>query len=216
MAGAMQVQLRPDSAEAVEAGLRQAFAVSMDVMLRSPKEALKHAMILMAQSAGKLAKRAPARRKIQEDHTTGRKLRFVEILSQKAPPSRLYEFQFAENHPGRLQGTFQDAQRIGQRGLAGRSWTWGLRRLGVEPKGRAIPGVATLIDVRSPDTVGYILKNALSYMLHAMPPGWEATVQTLVTHKIMHQAKLKLERDWQAAMRRNVRGAVRAAGALLG
>jgi hypothetical protein len=71
--------------------------------------------------------------------------------------------------------------------------------------GKPIAGVIELYSLVGKDkgpyasdnmVVGYVLRNRLDYIMRSLPSGWEETVQTRATNKIMAQAARKLERDY--------------------
>lgn len=57
---------------------------------------------------------------------------------------------------------------------------------------------------------GYVKTNRMSYVWKGMPPGWETTVEQKAGNKIMAQAAMKIERQWQAAINRRDKRAARA------
>jgi hypothetical protein len=189
--------------------LADALAVSMEICGRVGEEACKHAIILMAQSAKNLAKKAPARREVKRDERLFGS-EYVETWQQgKAEPSRLYRFRFSDqaNARDRLEGTWENAKRIKGHGLAGRSWMFGLGKWG-HGGANAMPGVSKVFAINRGKAHGYILHNLLSYVTHpnAMPSGWESTVQTSAGNRIMAQAVLKLDTEWRREMNLPRRG----------
>ena len=181
--------------------LGDALAVSMDVMLRNGKEACKHAMILMAQSARALTKKAKANRPIKTNNAGAE---YVEIYRQGERPFRRYKFQYDTDDPKwKAEGTWKDAKRIPERrrGLAKRSWMWGLAKLkpGMHT-GWAIPGLSKVWAITGTQWSGYIKENRLPYVQKIMGPGWEAKVTTTAGNKIMAQARNKIESKWRREM----------------
>jgi hypothetical protein len=177
--------------------LRNALRVSMDVFGRTAEEACKHAMILMAQSAAKLSKQAPANRPIEKFGTFD----FVWTYPKKSTPKRLFKWEFSEQARKMghgLEGSWQQARRIAHRGLARRSWTWGQSRLGVKAN-RPMRGVVTLFDAgrKSNTHVGLILTNRLSYISKVTPPNLDATVSQRATSRIMKHAEAKMVRAYK-------------------
>lgn len=200
MANAVTLNLGNWGAQ-VGVGLRDALAVSINVMGRTGEQACKHALILMAQSAAKLSKgksRAKNRRIQKDEHG-----KFVEVYTQKRrEPRKVYDWMFSDSRQERIDGTWENAKRIGNKGLAARSWLWGLKRLGGKPKSAPISGTSKVYTIRGKQSSGYVKDNRLSYIHKAMPTGWESQVAQLATNKIMKQAAMKTERKWKSAMRR--------------
>lgn len=191
--------------------MQNALAESIVIMGRTGDEACKHAIILMAQSARAIAKQSRARRPILKDQSL-HGAQYVETYKQRqSKPSRVYKFKFGvhANANSRLEGTWQQAQIIKNKGLAKRSWMWGLAALGGKGESRAIPGTSRLFSVTGETVCGYIKQNKLAYIEKAMPAGWEQIVELRAANKIMAQAARTLERKWQVAMNRNERQQMR-------
>lgn len=187
--------------------LRQALAVSMEVCGRTGAEACKHAIILMAQSARAMAKSAKKLRPVEHDAHGD----YVTIYYQSGKRSKLYKWAFrpeVQSTKWGRRGTWAGARVIGRRGLAKRSWMWGLRDLGKLSGSRPISGVADVKTILSDEVCGYLLTNRLGYITKTMPAGWEAAVQERAGNKLMKQAALKLERKWAGEVRRNTRAVV--------
>ena len=199
--------------------LQNALAVSVDVMGRTGEEACRHAIILMAQSARAMARTAPARRPVEANP------RFKHLLSKeqykalrnskvpKHPYFKLHAWKLTQGSPGQRELFANDRNaiaKIGNRGLAKRSWMWGLSAFGASEGARGpIPGTSELFGVKSGDMAGYVKQNKLGYIAAAMPAGWEQAVQTKAGNKIMGQARDKMQRAWQGAVGRNQKAAVR-------
>src|SRR3990167_10814933 len=91
---------------------------------------------------------------------------------------------------------------------------WGLKALNVAQSSKSIPGVGIVRRILTPKVGGFVMGNNLSYILKVMPAGWQATIKQLVANKIMKQAQVRLERQWQNEMRRQRRAAGRVAADL--
>jgi len=192
--------------------LKTALATSMEVCGRTGEQACRHALILMAQSAGKLAR--PNRRttrRVQNDKD--RQGSYVNVYVQgRKKPYKVYKWMFAANSDtGRIKGDWANARKIGAAGLAQRSWMWGLSRLGAKSVSKSIGGKSRVRTITTEKVSGYIKENRLEYVPKVMPRGWELTVQKLAGDKIMGQAKRKTEKRFKAAIRRQQRGQVRTA-----
>jgi hypothetical protein len=176
--------------------LRNALRASVEISGRTGIEACKHAIILMAQSARALTKQSPKNRKVEHDpRFRGKAGEFIRIFRQNKSESRFFRFHFKDN------SEWQTARRIANRGLAKRSWMWGLKNLNKTIDSKEIPGVGSLIKIQTEKVVGYILKNALSYLKKALPSGWEYVVVQKAANKIMHNARKKIENDFMRERR---------------
>jgi hypothetical protein len=198
-------------AKKVQARLEDALNVSVDVMGRTGEDACRHAIILMAQSARARTPMAPARRPVEKNP------RFKHLLSKaqyKSLPAGTPQYPYFQYRAFRLtqagrgqQEIFSnDRQRLGRisnRGLAKRSWMWGLAAFGQNegPRG-AIPGTSAVYGVKEQRVAGYVKENRLGYIMAAMPSGWEQEVEQAASNKIMAQAAVKMGRAWQGAVQR--------------
>jgi len=188
--------------------LRDALAVSMDVIGKTGEQACRQAIIFMAtslsSSKNKLTPQSKKKRPVERDaqhHNT----EYVNVW-HKGKQSRFYRWNFLRD--SNVKGTWEQAQQIKNSGLARRSWLWGLKGLGKEMGTNPIPGVANTISILGDKACGYILRNSLSYMTKILPAGWEATVSRLAGNRIMGMARAKIERQWQSEMRRSRRGGI--------
>jgi len=179
--------------------LSEVLRVSMDTMERTGEEACKHAIILMAQSMASgndpLTRKSAKRRDVLENNAGAK---YVEVWQQgQNKPGRLYKFQFETDDPKwKRAGTWANAQKVGNSGLARKSWMWGLARLGKAGNARPMAGMSRLYAIQGENAGGYILENRLPYILKAVEPGWETTVVQRAGNKIMGQARARLERTW--------------------
>ena len=178
--------------------LTQALAVTMEVSGRSLAEACKRAIILMAQSARALTRQSKKKRRVKRK----KGLEYVETYKKDGAISRLFKFKFDERSD-EVRGTWEQAKIIAGRGLAKRSWMWGLKGLrNVKTTGRSIPGVGYLRKILTAQVGGFILTNRLGYLARILPAGWKQIVEQKATNKIMKQAESKLKRDWARAVQR--------------
>ena len=196
MATATGLTILGNWSKEVHTPLANALAVSMDVMGRTGEQACRHALILMAQSARKVAKKSAKKRPILRDKLG----KYVEVFHQPRAIKKLHEWAFSSGNNTRLNGTFEEARTIGASGLAGRSWMWGLARLGGKEKSRRIAGTFYVGTITGENLNGYFKKNTLSYIDKAMPSGWESAVEIAAGNKIMAQARDKMERKWRGEM----------------
>jgi hypothetical protein len=127
--------------------------------------------------------------------------KYVEVYNRGKPVTRLYKWHFMDTArpEDKMPGTWDQARTIGGRGLAKRSWSWGMGKLGVRPTGGRSPmrGITSLLTLNSEKVSGYILTDRLAYMLKIMPAGWETLVKVRAGNKIMANAKRKIEAEWR-------------------
>jgi len=178
--------------------LHDVLAVSMDVCGRNSAEACKHAIILMAQSASAMTKQSPKNRKVEQDpRFRGHGGDFVRVFKKNKQEVKLWRFSFAD------KAEWADAKLIKNRGLAKKSWMWGLKGLDAgKVTSKPIPGVAHTMTILNEKSCGYILQNALLYLLKILPAGWESVVMQKAGNKIMKQAAMKIERQWRSELAR--------------
>jgi len=193
MADAVYIKMIGDWDKEIGVGLQNALAVSMHVIGNSGDEACKKAIGMMGQAARRLAKQAPKNRKVLKDDSG----RYVENWrGGDSRPQKLYQWMFG-GEDAYVPGTWENAKRIGNRGLAKRSWLWGLAAFGVRSQSAPIPGTSKVYTIRQEKLNGYIKENRLSYILKAMPHGWEQMVQASAGNRIMGMARDKLLRQWK-------------------
>ena len=185
----------------VNVTMQRALGVSIDVMGRTGEEACKHALILMAQSAAVITTRAKAKRPVLRDVA---KDQYVQAYVQgRTEPVEIYKFQFGEEAKRRgygIPGTWENAKKIGNRGLAKRSWRWGLAQFGLAGASRAIPGASQVFNVRGGNSFGYGKTNALSYIIKTLPASWANEVSARAANKIMGQAAQRIKRQFKSAV----------------
>lgn len=209
MPGKTSLKIIGDWRKEIGVPLRDALHVSMDVMGRTGEQAARHALILMAQSARAITKQSPKnRRMLRDEHG-----QYVENRrAGRRDIQKLYKWMFdASDRQSFIGGTWENARLIGNRGLAKKSWMWGLGRLGAKRTTKQISGTSKVRTITSEKANGYIKQNLLDYILKAMPSGWERTVEMRAGNKIMAQARKKMERRFKRDVemqRRAVAGSV--------
>ena len=186
----------------LEIPLASALAMSIEITGMAGRNACKRAIILMAESARKMTKIAPKNRKVVKNPD------FAHVLTKaqyaripKTPDGMKRYFKFTatkERQPPKqaiqIYANEKDQlKRIKNRGLAKKSWFWGLNSFGKKSEDE-IPGVSELHEMIGKDTCGFILDNKLSYVIKAMPGGWEQMVQKKASDQIMATAAKTLER----------------------
>jgi len=88
---------------------------------------------------------------------------------------------------------------IRNRGLAKRSWMWGLK--GFHDR-KQIPGVQDIETVLGENECGIVLTNKLSYMTKITPSNLQEEVARRATNSIMHQAAVAVERKFSVEVPR--------------
>lgn len=186
----------------IEISLSQALSATYEVTSRSLAEACKHAIILMAQSARALTEVSAKNRRIQHVASFNGRRDVILKLNQGGKPATSWFLPDKKRQPNAYADAVLKLRPIGNRGLAKRSWMWGLTGLGVKVDSIPLRGIGSLRRIQTDKVGGFILTNRLSYLLKAMPAGFRQQVEQTVTNKIMKQAQLKLARDWKESMRR--------------
>jgi len=199
MAGKVSLKMVGNWSAELGVPLNNALAVSMDICGRTGEQACRHAMILMAQSAGKLMRKT--RRKTRQiEHDESGKYVTVYVQGRK-DPHKVYEWMFKADRAERIPGQWANARKIGNIGLGARSWMWGLGKLGAKSRiSRAIPGGSRVFTITGETAQGYVKQNRLDYVTKALPAGWQGTVERMAGNKIMEQARRKLETKWRREM----------------
>ena len=181
----------------VGVGLGTALAVSMDIMGKSGEKACRQALGFMAASAAKITKAAKKNRAVKGSGGD----RYVEVWQQgRSYATALRMWQFKDSNNKIVKGDWEDAKRIGHRGLAQRSWAWGLSKFGVRSKGAPIRGASRVYTITGDKVNGYVKEDKLGYIQKAMPHGWERIVEQQAGNRIMGLARNKLEAKWRREM----------------
>ena len=97
-----------------------------------------------------------------------------------------------------IKATWDEVKRIGNQGMARRSWFWGLRNMPGAPyamKGKPYPGVARMLKLAGSgsESFGMILENRLAYIMDATPSDYEARAVQSAGNRIMSDAARKLK-----------------------
>jgi hypothetical protein len=218
MASIASIKMVGDWTKQVSMPLHDYIGISMDVLGRNGEQACKHAIIKMAQSARAQTPQSPKNRKIERDGEL-RGAQFVTVFKSNGEESRIYKFQFdkrAQREGSALKGTWEQARNIAHRGLAKRSWMWGLKAFGKDDSGqKPLNGVTTLKTVLGEKSCGYVLTDKLTYLMKILASGWSAAVGQAYGNQVMHAAARKIERDVARELSQARRGGA-ATGAALG
>jgi len=129
------------------------------------------------------------------------------VFNQKSEKRRMYKFQFDHPEKTGIKATWEQVKQIGNRGMAKRSWFWGLRNLPGAPYamvGKPYPNVAKLMTLvgSGSESFGMILENRLAYITKIIPPDYEARAVMQAGNKIMATAARKLETEVGANLNR--------------
>jgi len=203
----------------IEIPLHNAMQVSIEMLGKTGRGACERAIIYMATSAGsarnKLTKAAKKNRKTQSD----KQGKYVERYYSNGETRRDYRWMFEGDAAELLNTrkgikTWDQAREIKSRGLARRSWMWGLSGL-VPMKSKPMPGVSHLREYTGDKESGLILTNRLGYIDKVTVPGLERRVAQMASNKIMAQAAKKAERKFGIVVDRLESGRKRKAKARL-
>jgi hypothetical protein len=214
--------------------LENILARSVQITGKTGEQTLQRAMITMSKtlagagsgSTEALTPIAPARRLVEPNPRFAHLLRKKQYKAQmiKNPSLRYRYFKFRSwkltqesrgmrelfsNYLTRPPAKQRDIGKIGNRGLARRSWMWGLGAFGVSTARAGIPGVATLAGVVEGRMAGYVKENRLAYVEGILPGGWEKEAERRAGAIIMHTDARRLETAWLGAALRDEKTAMR-------
>ena len=192
MAGpsATTVKMVGDWSKQMDVPIGNALEATVELTGRDGRKAVEMAMVYMARSAKSATKQAKKNRKVLKGE---RGAKYVEKHYKDGSIKRLYENGFPDSR-GR---TWEQAKEITSRGLAKRSWMWGIAGLrGGKDVGKPIAGVNTMAEFLSPTKCGLIMTNRLSYILKAAPAGVAELAAQKASNQIMAQAAKKMERKF--------------------
>jgi len=198
MAGpsAVTAKMVGDWSKQMAVPLGNALQATTELTGKDGRKAVEQAMVYMARSAKAATKQAKKNRKVLKGD---RGVKYVEKIYKDGKIKRLYEAGFPDSR-GR---TWATAKEITSRGLAKRSWMWGVAGLrGGKVKGHAIAGVNTMAEFLSPTKVGLIMTNKLNYILKAAPAGVAEIAAQKASNQIMAQAAKKMERKFSVEIPR--------------
>lgn len=176
--------------------LEDALRVSMDVLEKTGQEACGRMIVMMSKAAMGETPIAQRKRTLMMDVWPHGE--YVEVFDQAGRIYRLYKWMFTKKaqEKNRLRGTWSDAQKIGNRGLAQRSWLWGLGKLGQSSARSAIPGTSRLYQIKEGAVRGYVKENRLSYISKIMRQGWENVVERKAINGLMKYVSEKIGPWW--------------------
>lgn len=185
--------------------LSTALAVVVENTGKTGAEACAKGMVNMAQSARVLTPTAKKNRPVlRNEHG----LEYIEVYRQSGAVAKLFRFRYqGRSSDPKPAFTWEEARLIAHKGLAKRSWFWGLRGLPGAPafEGKPMRGVVTLFTIKGNQTAGYELTDRIKFLSKILPAGWSQRVEQAVVNRIMAQARKKMEKDFAADMRRSAR-----------
>jgi len=170
-----------------------AMDASVQMFGSSGRDACLRAIIYMAKSAKAMTPQAKKNRKVHRDEHG----RYVELV-RAGKTSKVYDWMTGPNKPYK---TWDAAKRIWRRGLAKRSWMWGLKGL-TKNTGKPIHGVGTLRELITESESGFVLTNRLRYITAIMPSGFEQVAALKASNRIMAQVAKKVEREFSVQVPR--------------
>jgi hypothetical protein len=178
--------------------LDQALQVSVDVFRRSAGQACKHAVILMAQSLASkrnaLTPSSKVRRKVQYD---SKGVPFVEVWNQaERTPRKVYKWFFKDD-----ESKWEAVKIIKNRGLAQKSWMWGLGQWGAPQTTKPISGLSEVLYRESREKVEAIKRNKLPYIEKIVSSSAIEQASQRASNKIMAQAARKMESQWKRSLK---------------
>ncbi len=180
-----------DWGKTVDERFSKALQASVYVMKRSLKEAVKHAIILMVQSAAKLT---PKARKLREVKREGN-VEYVEKNRKDSSVQKIYKWMFKRANNRYDMEAWRKARRIRNAGLASRSWKWGLKYLGQISDSKEMPNIIEVSEIKGDKVFGIVMKNTLRYIQKIMPAGWLKAVEAKTANRIIAQVEKKIARD---------------------
>ena len=195
--------------EQTRISMRDALAVSMDVLRNSGGEAVGKCINAMRISAAVLTDKGKKNRPVVDNPSFRHFLRKDQYKKVAMQGNRMGDyFRFTadklmqpESGKSLIALYANDKKRIApikRAGMAKESWGWGgsAKVGGKMGKQKRLKNVTSFLTVLGKTSCGYIFTNKLSYILKALPGGWESTVMEKVGNRIMGQARDKLEREW--------------------
>ncbi len=186
-----------DWGKQIDVPLHNALMATVEMTGRSGRQACEMALVYMARSARAMTKQARKNRKTKRDQHG----RYVEVREFDVKPSKFYKWMFdaPEKRPAHMRGmTWEGIRRVPNRGLAKRSWFWGIAGLGKPtPEGKKpMPGVVTVEEFIGGKECGLILTNRLGYLRKVTPPNVESLAAQKASNQIMAQAAKRFERQF--------------------
>lgn len=195
MASSVTIEQIGNWSKKMDVPLSNALQATTDITGQAGKKAVTRAIILMAKSAKALTKQSRKNLKVQRF----KKKRFVEKVIKSGSVAKRWQFQY----PDEKGRTWEQAKLITNRGLAKKSWMWGIRSLPRAPKStKPIAGTHSLKEFFKKNKGGMVVKNMLNYILNTTPGDLEQQVARRASNQIMATAAKALERRYGAVVPR--------------
>lgn len=214
-----------DWEKGMEIPLATALSASMSVLNRTAEGSCRGLLNMMAQSASKLTRVAPARRQVIENPKFEHVLRKDQYKKARSSGKDMAKyFRYSATRPNGkvlLANKKADISKIGRRGLAKKSWGWRFR---AGNRGYPLSSAPAGVLVDSGDfskvyklnsrsaaeggradqgmTVGFELVNNLKYINEAMPGGWQQQVERSAINRLMGTIRNRLQSQFAQSMRR--------------
>lgn len=193
----MSLKAVGDWSDRIAVPLSNALNASIEILGKSGYKACEMALVYMANSAGspgnRLTKISIKKRKTGKD----RYGRFIKVRENTAQEKKLYKWALREGT------TFEKAREPAKRGLAQRSWIWGLKGFkGAKPKGREIRDVGNVTQILSETACGLVLTNKLPYISKVISPILQDVVSKKASDSIMAQAAMRIEQRFKVEIPR--------------
>ncbi len=188
----------------IEIPLHNAMQAGIELWGNSGRKACERAMVYMARAAGSasqnLTKQAKKNLKVQRDEGG----QFVQPWNA----GKRYKWMFSEENMRKpatsrptLLPSWEVAKRVPNRGLARRSWMWGIKGL-AKSTSKPIPGVGVLTEELKPNLCALVLTNRLDYIDRATVPNIQEIVARSASNQIMAQVAKRAEREFGIVVHR--------------
>jgi hypothetical protein len=196
MPRAVTMQAIGDWNKQMDVPLANALAASIELTGRQGRRAVVASMVMMAQTARKVTKQSKPNRKIQRDGN----IKYFE-RERGGDSARVFEYWWksagvSDNPWVKGNASFEDARKIKNRGLAKRSWMWGIKDISNSAAiSKPIPGVTDLQEFIGREC-GMVLTNRLSYIRDAAPADVEDQAARAASNRIMAMAAKSMEKTY--------------------
>lgn len=176
--------------------LSNALFASTEMLGKTGYKACEMALVYMAKSAGsktgKLTKQSIKKRKIDKTGKYGDRIVFREGSETE---KKMYVWN--------LTKPIEEMRTIRLRGLAKRSWMWGLKDFhNVKPDGHAIRNAGDVRVFTGETMCGISLRNKLPYIDKVIVSNLQEVVSKRATNSIMYQVARNVERKFSVEIPR--------------
>ena len=170
--------------------LSNAMAASIEIVGGTGRKACEKALVYMAMSAARARNNLTQAAKKNRPTLEDKHGKYVERYRYDGKIAKDYKWS-VERAGNR---TWDQAREIVNRGLARRSWMWGIADFHKQAKGKPIYGVADVAEIVAKNECGLILTNRLGYIQSAIVPNLEQQVATMASNSIMAQSAREIEK----------------------